>query len=57
MEFLMKHYNVLDDDTKNKLTIERMKLENQKLKAEISRLTGERQELEDMSEIEGDIYV
>jgi phage terminase small subunit len=56
MEFLMKHYNVLDDDTKNKLTIERMKLENQKLKAEIARLTGDGQELEDTSEIEGDIY-
>lgn len=40
MEFLMKHYNVLDDDTKNKLTIEKMKLENEKLKAEIEKAQG-----------------
>ncbi|WP_143314220.1 terminase small subunit [Clostridium sp. HBUAS56017] len=52
MEFLMKHYNVLDDDTKNKLAIEKMKLENEKLKAETNRIIGD-----DGPEIEDDGFL
>lgn len=44
LDFLSKHYDLLSNDNKEKLEIEKRKLENYKLKAEISRITGEHED-------------
>lgn len=41
MDFLTKHYNLLSDEEKTKLDIEYKKLNNRKLSAEITKITGE----------------
>jgi len=56
MDFLSKHTNLLSDEEKTKLDIEYKTLQNEKLKAEINKLTGNNQEIEDTTDIEGEIY-
>lgn len=56
MDFLSKHTNLLSDEEKTKLDIEYKNLQIEKTKAEINKLTGNNQEIEDTSDIEGDIY-
>ena len=41
MEFLTKHCNLLNDNEKNQLDLEYKKLQNEKIKAEINRITGD----------------
>ena len=65
-EALAKRYRLYDakdnkvltdvEKEREKLQIEELKLKNEKLKAEINRLTGNNQEIEDTSDIEDDIY-
>ena len=56
MDFLSKHTNLLSDEEKTKLDIEYKNLQIEKTKAEINKLTGNNQEIEDTSDIEGEIY-
>lgn len=65
-ESLAKRYRLYDskdnktlseyEKIQQELEIERLKLQNEKLKAEINKLTGNNQEIEDTSDIEGEIY-
>jgi phage terminase small subunit len=41
LDFLTKHCNLLSDEEKTKLEIENKKLQNEKIKAETSKITGE----------------
>jgi len=52
MDFLTKHYNLLSDEEKTKLDIEYKKLANDKLRAEITKITGE-----DEPEVEDDGFL
>lgn len=56
MEFLSKHLNLLSDEEKIKLDLEYKKLQNVKIQAEISKLNGDNVDIEDMEDIEGEIY-
>lgn len=56
MDFLSKHSNLLSDEEKTKLDIEYKQLANEKMKAEINKMTGNNLEIEDTSDIEGEIY-
>lgn len=56
MDFLTKHCNLLNDEEKTQLEIEYKKLQNKKVLAEINKITGDNQEIEDTDEIDGDIY-
>lgn len=52
LEFLTKHCNLLSDEEKIKLDIENKKLQNNKIKAEITKITGE-----DEPEVEDDGFM
>lgn len=52
IDFLDKHINYLDEETKRKLDIEHKRLENDKVKAEITKITGE-----DEPEVEDDGFL
>lgn len=63
LDFLSKHLNLLSDEEKTKLDIENKKLQALKLqadiektKAEINKMTGSDQEIEDTDELESEIY-
>lgn len=56
MEVLSKLSNLLSDEEKTQLEIEKKNLENKKLRAEIDKLTGNNIEIEDTEELENDIY-
>ena len=56
MDFLSKYKDLLSDEEKTKLDIEYKTLQNEKAKAEINKLTGNNQEIEDTTDIEGEIY-
>ena len=52
MDFLSKYKDLLSDEEKTKLDIEYKTLQNEKAKAEINKLTGNNQEIEDTSEVD-----
>lgn len=56
LEFLAKNIKYLDNEIKVKLELENKKLANEKLRAEIAKLNGDSEEVEDLDEIEDDIY-
>lgn len=56
MDVLSKLSNLLSDEEKIKLDLEYKMLQNEKARAEIDKLKGDNIEIEDTSELEGEIY-
>lgn len=56
MDVLSKISNLLSDEEKTELELEYKKLQNENLKADLNKKTGNGLEVEDTSDIEGEIY-